>query len=68
MGYLRRYDDAAGMFFGASSFNQDIGGWAVHKVSSQQTAPLIEQEAGMNHMFPVPRRSTRTWAGAWTTA
>merc|ERR1712072_218204 len=39
------------VLFEDSSFNQDIGGWAVHNVSSQQTAPLNEQEAGMNHMF-----------------
>ena len=27
MGHLRRHDDDS-MFYGASAFNQDIGGWA----------------------------------------
>ena len=32
VGHLRRHDDDA-MFYAASAFNQDIGGWAVDSVT-----------------------------------
>ena len=52
---LHSVTDMAWMFHGATAFNQDLGDWRIDNVKF------------MGNMF-APRRSTRTSAGAWTTA
>ena len=67
------------MFYGASAFDQDLGGWAVHNVTDMVRmfggASAFDQDIGgwavdgvtnMGSMFTLPRPSTRTSAGAWT--